>query len=275
MAFKYLCFLVLAAPVWFALPQAAIADENSDANRLIVEAVQLLIAADEEQDASKKVELLLSAKQKLESIIENYPGSDAAVKLATGQNIGNLSIDRVSGQLAGSSAQGLHDLALAQFEAENIDGALVTLDTASEAAQFISDAVTRHLLLLDITLTQAFAGGFDAAFKTAQSINNAYRYTQALDGIASAQIYAEDYNGTLFTLSTAIKSAQSITYTFSRAQALLSIAEKQAQAKDIDGAVITFGIAIEAAQSINVVSAREGLLAKIRSSALAKFFPKL
>lgn len=72
---------------------SASAQDNEPANRLVVEVVQLLraaeaIPADRPDD---RLQLLESAIAALDRIVTGYPGSDAAVRLATGQSIGSLS----------------------------------------------------------------------------------------------------------------------------------------------------------------------------------------
>ena len=264
----------MAVTLWCALPQAAIADENSKANRLVVEAVQLLKAADEEQNLPKKVELLTTAKQNLERIIEDYPGSDAAVKLATGQNIGVLSLNTVSAQLGGARAPVLLDIALKQLGAQNLDAARMTLSTAIEGIRYIRDTNVREGLFVDAIIMQAYAVDFDGATENVQFINDTYKRAQALRGIAEAQIYAEVFDSALVTLDTAIETTQYISDALGRVLALINIAEMQEQAGNLDGALNTFGTAIDTAQNASNIQ-RAMSLEKLRSSALVKYFPNL
>ena len=73
-----------------ALP--AFADDNAQANRLMVEAVGLVGAAESEPSAQERFRLLQRAHELLLDIVERHPSTDLAVKLATGQQIGTISL---------------------------------------------------------------------------------------------------------------------------------------------------------------------------------------
>ncbi|MHA1154374.1 MAG: hypothetical protein ACTSQ7_17305, partial [Alphaproteobacteria bacterium] len=64
------------------------ADDNADANRLMVETVGLLKQTRAEIDPEHQFELITMVEANLLRIIDEYPGSNAAVALATGQGIG-------------------------------------------------------------------------------------------------------------------------------------------------------------------------------------------
>ena len=74
----------------------AAADDPAQANRLVVEAAQLIKAAEAETDASGQLALLEDAIAKLNEIIEQHPSSSLAVKLITEQPIGNLSLGKLT-----------------------------------------------------------------------------------------------------------------------------------------------------------------------------------
>lgn len=82
--------LVLSLLAWPAL-----ADDVGEANKLMIEAIKLMDAVDLEPSAEKKFNLLKEAHDKLTEIIDRYPSTDLAVKLATGQRIGKVSLDMV------------------------------------------------------------------------------------------------------------------------------------------------------------------------------------
>ena len=65
------------------------------ANALFVESVQLILAAQSEQDVEVRLENLMEAQENLRRIIENHPSSDLAVTLISGRSIGNYSLGRV------------------------------------------------------------------------------------------------------------------------------------------------------------------------------------
>ena len=78
------------------LPVSSIlADDTAQANRLLVEAIGLIQAAEREPSADGKFRLLKQAHDNLVAIIERCPSIDLAAKLATGQRIGNLSLETV------------------------------------------------------------------------------------------------------------------------------------------------------------------------------------
>nr|ANO58283.1 Sel1 domain protein repeat-containing protein [uncultured Alphaproteobacteria bacterium] len=75
---------------------SAWADDNSEANELFVGAVKLVKSADEiEDDPIEKAAVLEEALGKLNEIIDNYPSSDLAVKLISGQSVGNITFEGI------------------------------------------------------------------------------------------------------------------------------------------------------------------------------------
>ena len=93
-----LAFCLLAWPV--------IADDAGEANKLMIEAIKLMDAVDMEPSAEKKFNLLKEAYDKLTEIIERYPSTDMAVKLATGQRIGKVSLEKARKALAAARVAG-------------------------------------------------------------------------------------------------------------------------------------------------------------------------
>ena len=69
-----------------ALP--AQADDQTQANRLFVEATKLVEQARATQDLHRRAQSYQDALERLETIVGRYPGSDVAVQMATGQQIG-------------------------------------------------------------------------------------------------------------------------------------------------------------------------------------------
>ena len=82
-------WLSLLAVCLLVVPAAA--DDPTQANRLLVEAVQMINAAEKASGAAEKLALLEDAIAKLNDIIEHHPSSSLAVKLITDQPIGSLS----------------------------------------------------------------------------------------------------------------------------------------------------------------------------------------
>ena len=71
---------------------SAFAANDARANRLMVEAVGLIGAAEREPSAEERFRLLHRGYELLLDIVERYPSAALAVKLATGQRIGTVSL---------------------------------------------------------------------------------------------------------------------------------------------------------------------------------------
>ena len=91
----FLFWLLLFAGMVCLSASPGLADDTAQANRLLVEAIGLIQAAEREPSADGKFRLLKQAHDNLVAIIERYPSTDLAVKLVTGQRIGNLSLETV------------------------------------------------------------------------------------------------------------------------------------------------------------------------------------
>jgi len=75
---------------------SAIADDTSEANKLFVEAVKLVKSAANAEESEEQVAVLEEALGKLNEIVDDYPSSDLAVKLISGQRIGGISLDLIA-----------------------------------------------------------------------------------------------------------------------------------------------------------------------------------
>ena len=75
--------------------EMATTDDQGRANTLMIEAIKAMEAAETEPSGQRKYELLKLAFDNLTRIVERFPATDLAVKLATGQRIGNISLARV------------------------------------------------------------------------------------------------------------------------------------------------------------------------------------
>ena len=95
-----LAITTLLLALLLALP--AQADEQTQANRLFVEVTKLVEQARTTQDLHKRAQSYQDALERLETIIEHYPGSDVAVQMATGQQIGTIGLPliRAAAQLS-------------------------------------------------------------------------------------------------------------------------------------------------------------------------------
>ena len=86
--------ITIATIVCSAVLQAC-AGDTERANELIVEAGELVRAADLEPSAEEKLRLLDLATDRLNRIVDQYPSTNVAVKLATDEPIGVLSLSKV------------------------------------------------------------------------------------------------------------------------------------------------------------------------------------
>ena len=82
--------LTMPAILILSAGEHALGDENAAANRLIVESSQLVKEARAADDPDEKMAHLMEALANFVTIVKEYPGSDIAVKIATGQPVGNL-----------------------------------------------------------------------------------------------------------------------------------------------------------------------------------------
>ena len=76
------------------LATPTLADDTATANRLLVEAAELIQSADR-VPSEQRLGLLRMAQDNLQKIIQLYPSTELAVKLSTGQSIGYVSLAKV------------------------------------------------------------------------------------------------------------------------------------------------------------------------------------
>ena len=74
---------------------SAWADDNSEANKLFVEAMQLSLSAEDEESLEKKAVALEASLAKLNEIFDEYPSTELAVKLISGQSVGKITLEGV------------------------------------------------------------------------------------------------------------------------------------------------------------------------------------
>ena len=268
---RLLLIAVLCVP---STPLAA--DDSTQANRLLVEAVKLIQAAGIKQTAAEQLPLMESALAKLNEIVENHPSSDLAVKLITGQQIGDISLAGVAeaveilSQFQKQEAarttciesldvanrecrEWLYDIGSAQLQAGDLQGARKT-------ARWIRDSSIRRDLLRDIDRhvrdidrrarrddprrvqlvdDQLRAGNLEDALETAKSIHDGGVRAQKLHVIALAQAEIVGNQLQAGNLEGALATARSIEYTSIRDQAFHDVAEGQAQAGNLGDALAT------------------------------------
>ena len=74
---------------------ATLADDTASANKLFVEAVKLVKSAEGEKSFEKTLSVMEEDLARLYKIIDDYPSSDLAVKLISGQSVGGISLEDV------------------------------------------------------------------------------------------------------------------------------------------------------------------------------------
>ena len=70
-------------------------DDTASANELFVEAVKLVKPVEGEKSFEKTLSVMEEALSKLNEIVDDYPSSDLAVKLISGQSVGGISLEDV------------------------------------------------------------------------------------------------------------------------------------------------------------------------------------
>ena len=221
------------------------------------------------QTLAEQLPLLESALAKLNDIVENHPSSDLAVKLITGQQIGDISLAGVADAIAALSRlqnqeavrstclesldaanpecrEWLHDIARAQLQADDLEAAL-------ETAKLIVDVSTQQRLLRDIAKERNArvyrylrAGNLKGALAAAKSIEDARARDRAFNAITQTQVEIVDDQLQAGNLEDALTTAKSIQSGDVRAQKLHVIArtqvemvDTQLQAGNLEGALAT------------------------------------
>ena len=95
------------ATIFHTVGGAAAETANETVRRLFVDAVRLSRQAENEVSQTLRVELLLRARERIEQIIDRYPSTEFAVKLITGQKIGDFDPARLDRLLAKARARAL------------------------------------------------------------------------------------------------------------------------------------------------------------------------
>ena len=91
---KRIAAILIAITLLFSAG-ATLADDTASANKLFVEAVKLVKSAEGEKSFEKTLSVMEEALARLNKIIDDYPSSDLAVKLISGQSVGGISLEDV------------------------------------------------------------------------------------------------------------------------------------------------------------------------------------
>ena len=230
-------FLAVIA-VLLAVAAPAVADDNADANRLFVDAMQAWkqaeqLTGDSREQAETRLELLQEIEANLNRIVEEYSSSDLAVQLLLGP-VGPLELDRLPRLIEGAEASVFRFRVPEQILAGDIRNAQIGLAlNAIQAAQTIEQSVFfRVTALTKIARAQAKAGDVLGALETAQMIENVVIRSRALSGISEVQAKAGDVSG-------ALETAQMIEDADERSVALNWIARAQAEASQAEASNVS------------------------------------
>ena len=96
---------LIAAAVLVASASWSHAEQSPSANELVVEASRLIMSAENAPAPEQAIRLLEAAHRQLVLIIEAHPSSDLAVKLATGQGVGTVSLAGVQAAIKAATEQ--------------------------------------------------------------------------------------------------------------------------------------------------------------------------
>lgn len=232
------------------------ADDPAQANRLFVEAVKLIQAAEQEQPASQKLAKqklakLQSALAKLNQIMDDHPSSDVAVKLITEQEIGSLSLPKLMDAIQAATNRLAHEILIAADSREGVVRGLdeiadpafrqkvlqeissilrysgVTLEDKLFFATSVEDARTRDDHLQSIALDQMSKENFQDALTAAELIRNDHKRDSVWKEIAEVHIRAGD-------LERALALAEGIKFESYRNDVWKAISEVYARAGNLE-----------------------------------------
>ena len=250
---RLLLVAVLCVP---SAPLAA--DDSTQANRLLVEAMKLIQAAGTKQTAADRLPLVESALAKLNEIVENHPSTDLAVKLITGQSIGAISlgeltsaIDELKRQSKAAEQAAIRNVCLDSLDARDPKCAMWLsaivgthlhkgdLTAALEAAMTNEPGRARDNLLHNIARHHAQAGNLKEALAIVDSMETESARNRARNEV-DADLFQFHLQAGNF--KQALAAAQSIEHPVRREQTLRQVAIAQAQAGNENDAYATVGL---------------------------------
>jgi len=233
--------LAAALPVW--------ADDNADANRLFVEAMQAWTQAEKIQDysitqARQRFELLREVEANLKDIIDWHSGSDLAVQLLLGP-VGPLDLEQLPSLVHAAEGQWLR-----LYVAEHAEEQAEQIELAKN--QFLEgDINSARAALMSVVINSVWA------HRTLSVTDGSSRADEVLGAVAEAQAAAGDVAGALLTVDWAILDGSW------RFQSLRAVAEVQAAAGDVVGALET----VSAIEDVDRRSLALGAVAEVQTAA--------
>ena len=180
-------------------------------------------------------------------------GGNVRAAWATAQDISDD--DRLVNALA--------DIAKAQAEAGEAEGAAQTMSRALAIAGQIEDESERDEALLSVARAQVTIGNFRGASSTTERIARNLYAVWGYRGIAKAQAKVGNLGAAARSVEKASETAERIVDDSDRAWALASIAETQATASDAEGAARSIERALATAERIANSSSLDTALVRI------------
>ena len=264
--------LPVSAETVVQVAQALPDDPNQAANMLLIQALDLIDAAAAEADPTAALDLLRQAEARLDRIVAEFPASNLAVQLRTGQQIGTFSAVALAELVADAEraivqveADAAHAALLAEEEAWCVDNPDVCrlLSAAQETADGIDGPFYRLVALTSIALVETDAGLFARARDRVDGIDDPVETSRALGYLAAAEAGAGLLMRSEQTLASTVAAANAIEEAERRAIALEAIADAQAEAGLHEQAVGLYSDAVAAAQLIDDRSDRDRVLVAI------------
>jgi tetratricopeptide (TPR) repeat protein len=188
------------------------ANDNEAANKLFVDAVQMLKKAEAAQP-SEAVKLYEEVLKRLDAIVEDFPGSNVAVQLATGQSIGEISRVKIEEALVNKR----HAMCTQSPTASCV------LAEAEAVVQHAHEDWERWLGAAWLARGQAKAGRLSDALTTARSLAGMYQVF-ALAYIAEVEAQEGRENEARLRIGEALSTTKGIEAALERAHAWILIA---------------------------------------------------
>jgi hypothetical protein len=185
------------------------------ANVLFVKAQKELSQA-QTQEPAQALKSVEAARRDLDKIINKFPSSSLAVKLASGQSVGHISMASIVDEQVRLET---HLETIACLANPSIR---CVLDLALVTAKGIEDAYGRDLALMRIAPAQAGAGQLNQALEMAKAIEDPIYRAMALNPIIGAQAEAGQFKQ-------ALEAAKAIADADDRADAVRYIVTAQAK----------------------------------------------
>lgn len=283
---RALVVLALAASCCIA---TASADDNAEANGLFVEAVQLFQRAQTTQDPVSALALYDRSLANLDRIVQDYPKSDLAVRIISGQPTGRMSREvieqaaaetrdevcwirpdpqcllsiayRTAWDIDDAVQRGMMTAEIALVLAEMGDEAAArdAIAQALQSARQVDSDFERDLQLPWIVAAQAKIGDLDAARQTIRSITDPLSRVLGVENIVAAQLAVGDVHG-------ALRTVQRVDDASARIGMLLSIAHKHAGSGNATGAQETLVGTLRMAHNLKLGGDRAAALAEVATA---------